>query len=242
MPDVITHLSRCRAVIEQHAPPEVAAQLCDKMPDICNPVELEDVHDGLRQAMEGLERIQDITRSLGTFSRVEEGPLTAVDLHRALESALNMAMCKLKCKDRVIKNYGQLPPVMASEGKLAQVFLNLLVNAAQAIEDNGFEQNEVGVRTSLEPHWVVLEVSDTGQGIAPEHLDEIFKPFFSTKSIGLGTGLGLHISKNIIENFGGTIEVSSEVGRGSRFVVRLPRRSWDDEEDDALRLRHSRGA
>jgi CheY-like chemotaxis protein len=115
-----------------------------------------------------------------------------------------------------------VPPVLACEGKLGQVFLNLLLNAAQAIPVGKSDQNRIVISTAAEPGWVVCTVSDTGAGIAPEIIGHIFDPFFTTKEPGEGTGLGLSICHGIVTSLGGTITVESEPGRGARFVVRLP--------------------
>jgi CheY-like chemotaxis protein len=116
-----------------------------------------------------------------------------------------------------------VPMVLGSDGKLAQVFLNLLINAAHAIEEGNVEHNEIRVRTWAEGDQVLAEVSDTGKGIAPEHHAKVFEPFFTTKGVGAGTGLGLSICSNLVKGFGGEISFTSEVGKGTHFVVRLPR-------------------
>jgi CheY-like chemotaxis protein/anti-sigma regulatory factor (Ser/Thr protein kinase) len=111
---------------------------------------------------------------------------------------------------------------MASEGRLSQVFLNLFVNAAHAIDEGTVDANEIRVSTWSEDDIVCAEVRDTGKGIAPEHLGKLFEPFFTTKEVGVGSGLGLPISKGIVEGYGGTITVESEVGKGTSFTIRLP--------------------
>jgi CheY-like chemotaxis protein len=116
-----------------------------------------------------------------------------------------------------------VPPVLGAEGKLAQVFLNLLLNAAHAIDEGHAERNEVRVRTWAEGDAVFAEVADTGRGIRPEHRARIFEPFFTTRAAGAGGGLGLAISQSLVTELGGTLSFTSEVGRGSQFVVRLPR-------------------
>jgi CheY-like chemotaxis protein len=118
-----------------------------------------------------------------------------------------------------------VPPVLASDGKLSQVFLNLLINAAHAIDEGHVDENRITLRTWTSGDDVLAEVADTGHGISPENLERIFEPFFTTKRSGVGSGLGLAICRNIVTEFGGDIRVESEVGKGTRFVVRLPAQS-----------------
>jgi CheY-like chemotaxis protein/anti-sigma regulatory factor (Ser/Thr protein kinase) len=134
-----------------------------------------------------------------------------------------MAQNEIRHRARLIKDYRQVPPVDANESHIGQVILNLIVNAAQSIPEGhaGENQIRVGTRTS-DRGGVVIEVADTGSGIAPENLARIFDPFFSTKPAGVGTGLGLAICKRIVDELGGQIEVESEVGKGTTFRVLLP--------------------
>jgi signal transduction histidine kinase len=176
----------------------------------------------LKSALEGTNRIAEIARGLGTFSRVEEDQLVAVEPAIVIEAAINMAYNEIKYRARLVKDFGQLPKVMASEGRLSQVFLNLLINAAHAIDEGDVENNEILVRTWTEGNQICAEVRDTGMGIPAEHLDKIFEPFFTTKKPSIGSGLGLAISKNIVESYSGTIQVSSELGQGTSFIIRLP--------------------
>ena len=187
-----------------------------------NSLPLDDLLDRAREALKGVNRIKDIARGLGTFSRVEQDEKTLVELHDAMEHAINMAFNEIKYRARLVKDFGMVPPVLASEGRLAQVFLNLLINAAHAMDDGDAEHNEIRVRTWAEGEHAFIEVSDTGTGIAPGDMHRLFEPFFTTKPAGVGTGLGLSISKKIITDLGGEISVHSELGKGSRFVVRIP--------------------
>ena len=186
------------------------------------PALLEDLLEQYDDALVGAHRIRDIARGLGTFSRVERNQLAPVDLRQVIEAAVNMAFNEIKYRARFVKDFGEVHNVMASDGRLAQVFLNLIINATHAIDDGDFEGNEIMVRTWTEGDDACAEVRDTGCGIDPNHLDMLFEPFFTTKEIGTGSGLGLAISKNIVEGYGGTIEVVSEVGRGTSFTVRIP--------------------
>jgi PAS domain S-box-containing protein len=166
----------------------------------------------------GGERIRDIVRSLREFSHVDEGELKPTDLNKCLEDALRICWNELKYKAEVHKDYQELPPVPCYSQRLGQVFINLLVNAAQAIEKKG----EVFLSTRIEAGEVVLRVRDTGRGIEPEHLRKIFEPFFTTKTVGTGTGLGLHVAYKIIVAHRGRIDVKSKIGEGTEFTVRLP--------------------
>jgi two-component system cell cycle sensor histidine kinase/response regulator CckA len=179
--------------------------------------------ESLEEAQEGAERVRDIVRDLRTFSRPDDRKIGPVDIHAALESALSMAAKEIRHRARVVRDFDTgLPPALANEARLGQVFLNLLVNAAQAISDEGTATHEIRVRTHREQAWVVVEVSDTGDGI-PEHVRaRIFDPFFTTKKVGEGTGLGLSICHGIITRLGGEISVESEKGQGTRFTVKLP--------------------
>lgn len=178
----------------------------------------EDVGDLVRESMDGLKRVKDIVQSLKDFSHVGETEWQIADLHKGLDSTLNIVANELKYKATIVKHYGQLPPIRCLASQLNQVFMNLLVNAGHAIKDKG----EITISTGTANGWVWVEVADTGVGIAPEHLNRIFEPFFTTKPVGSGTGLGLSLSYGIVHKHGGKIDVASEVGKGTRFIVRLP--------------------
>jgi signal transduction histidine kinase len=140
------------------------------------------------------------------------------DLHQGLESTINIAHNEIKYKATVVKEYGDLPLVKCLASQLNQVFMNLIVNAAQAIKESGV----ITIRTGVDNGWVRVSIADTGAGIAPENLSRIFEPFFTTKPVGQGTGLGLSLSYNIVNKHGGRIEVESEMGKGTTFTVYLP--------------------
>lgn len=178
----------------------------------------EDVTELLAESNEGLQRVKSIVQSLKDFSRTGESNWQMADLHRGLDSTLNIANNELKYKVTIIKEYGELPMVKCLASELNQVFMNLLVNAAQAIHDRG----SVTIRTERVGQRVAVSISDTGHGIAPEHINRIFEPFFTTKPVGSGTGLGLSLSYGIIKKHGGDIHVSSAPGRGTTFRIELP--------------------
>jgi PAS domain S-box-containing protein len=176
----------------------------------------------LRDAREGLDRVRNVVRDLSAFSH-EDTSTGAVDVHAVLESSLRMAANELRYRARVVRSYGEVPPALGNPSRLGQVFLNLLVNASQAIDAGCVEDNAITVTTSTsDDGQVVVEISDTGAGIPDEVIGRIFDPFVTTKDAGLGTGLGLYICHNIVTGLGGTISVSSELGRGTTFEVALP--------------------
>ncbi len=178
----------------------------------------EDVTELLAESNEGLQRVKNIVQSLKDFSRTGESNWQMADLHRGLDSTLNIANNELKYKVTIIKQYGELPMIKCLASELNQVFMNLLVNAAQAIQERG----SVTIRTERCGPRVAVCISDTGHGIAPEHINRIFEPFFTTKPVGSGTGLGLSLSYGIIKKHGGDIHVSSETGKGTTFRIELP--------------------
>ncbi len=179
----------------------------------------EDALSLMRESQEGIIRVKKIVQDLKDFSRVDSGDEWQYsDLHKGLDSTLNVAMNEIKYKADVKKEYGNIPEVECVASQLNQVFMNLLVNAAHAIEERG----TITLRTGKQGDEVWVEVADTGKGIAQEHLNKIFDPFFTTKPVGKGTGLGLSLSYGIVQKHHGRIEVSSEVGKGASFKVWLP--------------------
>ena len=185
--------------------------------------QLGDLRDELRDAREATERIRNIVRDLKIFSRSHEEQTGAVDVQHVMESTLRMAWNEIRHRARLVKNYARTPPVEASESRLGQVFLNLVMNAAQAIPEGRAEANEIRITTSNGRNGhVAVEVSDTGVGMSREVLSRLFSPFFTTKPVGVGTGLGLSICHRIVTGFGGTIEVHSQPGQGTTFRISLP--------------------
>jgi PAS domain S-box-containing protein len=176
----------------------------------------------LTTAWTGAERIRDIVRNLSTFARPEEGAPSPIDVRQVLDDSVKLAMAELRHRAHLVRDYGNIPNVLADSSRLGQVFLNLLVNAAQAIPEGRADQNEIRLRVRAVEGAVVVEVKDTGSGIPPELLGRIFDPFFTTKPVGKGMGLGLSISHGLVTALGGELTVESELGRGSVFRVRLP--------------------
>ena len=179
----------------------------------------EDIGALLTESQEGLARVKRIVQDLKDFSRVDADEWERVDLHRGLESTLNVVNNEIKYKADVVKKYGSLPRIECLASQLNQVFMNLLVNAAQSIVERG----TITIRTGMEgDDWVWVEIADSGSGIAPENVKRIFDPFFTTKPVGQGTGLGLSLTYGIVKKHGGRIEVNSEVGVGTTFRLLLP--------------------
>lgn len=187
---------------------------------------MEDVVSLLSESQEGVGRVRDIVQNLKSFSHVDEQVWEWNDLHKGLDSTLNIVHNELKYKAQVIKEYGGLPLIECRLSQLNQVFMNLLVNAAQSIEERG----TIWIRTGVEDETVWVEIEDTGKGISPEHLGRIFEPFFTTKPVGKGTGLGLSLSYDIVAKHGGRIDVKSTQGKGSCFRIYLSRCRPSGEE------------
>jgi signal transduction histidine kinase len=181
----------------------------------------EDVASLLSESMDGLQRVKRIVQDLKDFSHVDEAVMQLANLEQGLDSTLNVVWSELKYKVEVVKEYSGIPKILCMPAQLNQVFMNLLMNAGQAIETHG----SITIRTGQEGPNVWVEVEDTGKGIKPEHLSRIFDPFFTTKPVGSGTGLGLSLSYGIVQKHGGQIEVKSELGKGSVFRLVLPQHS-----------------
>ncbi|HJV25580.1 MAG TPA: ATP-binding protein [Aromatoleum sp.] len=185
----------------------------------------EDVLELLKESQDGLGRIKRIVADLKDFSHAGEADWQHADLNSGLESTLNVVWNELKYKTEVIRDFCPLPPVRCVAAQLNQVFMNLLVNAAHAIETKG----TITISTRTDGDDVVVTVADTGKGIPPDIQQRIFEPFFTTKPVGKGTGLGLSIAWDIIRKHHGTLSVASKVGEGTAFSVRVPVAGPPDE-------------
>jgi CheY-like chemotaxis protein len=195
--------------------------------------------EALSEAREGGDRARLIVRDLRTFSRTEDEQRGTLDVRRILESSINMAYSEIRHRARLVKDYGKIPLAYGNEARLGQVFLNLLVNAAQSIRDGDVEHHCIRVITRTDERGrCVVEVSDTGQGIAAENLARVFDPFFTTKQKS-GTGLGLSICQNIITAMGGEIVVDSTIDRGTTFRVTLPSAAEGAPQSPAIPARRS---
>ena len=178
-----------------------------------------DLDDLFSESRDGLQRVKHIVQNLKDFSRPGGTQKEMADLEQGLDSTLNVAWNEIKYKADVVKEYAGVPELYCLPSQINQVFLNLLINAAHAIEGKG----TIMVRTGYDDKVVWVEIEDNGSGIAPAHLEHIFEPFFTTKPVGKGTGLGLSIVYGIVQSHQGTIDVKSVVGRGTTFRVTLPR-------------------
>jgi len=172
----------------------------------------------IAESMEGLSRVRDIIQDLKDFAHADKNDWELDDLHKGLDSTLNIINNELKYHCTVHKQYGEIPEIYCLPSQLNQVFMNLLINAAHAIDTKG----DIHISTGCTEPNVWVEIRDNGKGIAPENLPRLFEPFFTTKPVGKGTGLGLSVSQNIVRKHGGKIEVTSQPGQGSRFRVWLP--------------------
>ena len=178
----------------------------------------EDVFTLLQESQDGMRRVKKIVQDLKDFSHAGVAEWQFADLHAGIDSTLNIVNNEIKYKAKVIKKYGTLPAVECLPLELNQVFMNMLVNAAHAIEGHG----QITICTGTEGDEVWIDIGDTGAGISPENMKRIFDPFFTTKPVGKGTGLGLSLSYSIMQKHRGRIEVESTLGQGTHFRIYLP--------------------
>ena len=217
-------LFRMLAAYEQAEAQLAGTPTAASLAQLRNEIELdylkEDVPQLMAESCEGITRVRKIVQDLKDFSHVDaHQEWEWTDLHRGIDSTLNIVNNEIKYKADVIKEYGQLPEVQCLSSELNQVFMNLLVNAAHAI---GPQRGTIHIRSGCEGDEVWIEVQDNGSGIPRENLSRIFDPFFTTKPVGKGTGLGLSLSYGIVQKHLGRLDVDSEVGSGTRFRVTLP--------------------
>jgi PAS domain S-box-containing protein len=185
--------------------------------------ELTELSDALCEAHEGTERVRTIVQDLRKFSRADVSPREPIEITKVLESAIKLTHNTIRHHAQLTKRYRPMPRVLADDGQLAQVFMNLLVNAAQATGEGNAESHEISIGTGTDDKGrAVVEISDTGSGIAPKDLARVFDPFFTTKPIGTGMGLGLAICHSTVTGLGGEIIVESELGKGTTVRVTLP--------------------
>lgn len=185
----------------------------------------QDIPELITESRDGLSRVRDIIQDLKDFAHSSSNDWVLANLHKGLDSTLNIIFNELKYHCTIHKHYGEIPQILCMPSQLNQVFMNLLINAAQAIETKG----DIHIGTGCNEREVWVEFTDNGKGIAPENLTRLFEPFFTTKPVGKGTGLGLSISQNIVRKHDGRIEVSSTPGEGSTFRVWLPIRDDKDQ-------------
>ena len=180
---------------------------------------MEDALHLVEESLDGAERVKKIVQGLKNFSRIDQAERLAADINECLDTTLNIVWNELKYKCEVKKEYGELPPTVCNPQQLNQMFMNLLVNAAQAIETKG----EIRIKTWADEDFIYTRISDTGSGIAQDKIKRIFEPFYTSKEVGKGTGLGLSIVYDIVvKNHHGDIQVESEVDKGTTFTVKIP--------------------
>jgi signal transduction histidine kinase len=176
------------------------------------------IDDSRKVIKPGTDRVINIVRRLRSFARLDEALLKTVDIHEGLEDTLTLIHHELKHNITVKRNYDEIPPIACFPGQLNQVFLNILINAKQAIRGEG----EITIDTFVQGDKAHIAITDTGIGIPKHHLDKIFDPGFTTKGVGVGTGLGLSICYQIIQDHLGEIRVESEIGKGTTFMIIIP--------------------
>ena len=216
----ISHLTKLFVTYDGLALPEDAALLIGSVKtEIGYERLMGDLNSIISDCREGAQRICDVVKNLRLFSRLDEAEVKSVVIHEGIDSTVRLLSSYFSSGRIVLRrDYTDLPPVNCYAGQLNQVWMNLLVNAAQAVGDQG----EITISTRCDGNSVTVAISDTGKGIAADQLSKIFDPFFTTKPVGEGTGLGLSISYGIIERHGGTITVESQVGTGTTFTVKIP--------------------
>jgi two-component system NtrC family sensor kinase len=230
--DYVESLLAIVAALESHQqalPPPTAARLQQLKAEHDYDYLRADILQLLDESREGALRVKQIVQDLKDFSHVGEQGRQWADLHKGLDSTLNIVHNEIKYVAEVVREYASLPDIECLASQLNQVFMNLLVNAAQAMQGR---RGTIRVSTrALGDDEVVVEVQDAGEGIAPENLKRIFDPFFTTKPVGKGTGLGLSLSYSIVRKHHGRIEVDSQLGVGTTFRVVLPVRQARIEEE-----------
>ena len=203
--DIMTRaVGKVRKLMES-APDNEVRRLLDILGEVCRNNEI------------ATERIMNVVRSLKNFARLDEAERKKVNIHEGIESTLSLLRHQLKSRIRIVKCFGDIPEIECYPNELNQVFMNILVNAAQAIKHRG----EITVKTWREGDRVKIAISDTGVGIPPENLSKVFDPGFTTKGVGLGTGLGLSICYKIVQEHRGTIEAESSK-QGTTFTISIP--------------------
>jgi signal transduction histidine kinase len=227
--DQLTHL-----LTDENADEQRLSQLLFKLTaeahDLQDSKLLEDTEALFGDTLFGVDTIKELVINLRNFSRLDSAKIAEVSLNDCLDQTLVIANNVLKARVEVIKRYGDIPPVACSPSQINQVLLNIMTNAAQAIEH---EEGRLLLKTEAEGAWVRVSIQDNGKGIPAEHLSKIFDPFFTTKPVGQGTGLGLSISYQIIQAHSGTIQVASVPGKGTKFVISLPTTAGEAQDSAA---------
>ncbi len=221
---LVTNLNEVGQVLNiyQSITPESVEQKLIEIANLKDKVEFREAMSEIGKLIEsiqnGTKRTTEIVKGLHTFSRLDEGNIKMADLHEGLDSTLILLRNKYRNRIEIVKHYGNIPPLECYPGQLNQVFMNILSNAVDAIEETG----TIVISTSLSDGDIQISIKDSGTGIPDDIAMKIFDPFYTTKEIGKGTGLGLSISQRIIEQHNGNISVKSEAGKGSEFKIMLP--------------------
>lgn len=211
---LVTEYRRVRTQLPESARKELEKKEADLEIDYI----LKDMSELIKSVVDGANRTKDIVTGLRTFSRMDDAVFRPESIEEGLKNTLKLLSTEFKGRITIRESYVGLPLVDCNISQLNQVFMNLLSNAAHAIEGKG----EIAIRTSVESNSVRIEIEDTGSGIAPQHLEKIFDPFFTTKKVGQGTGLGLSIAYGLIQKHQGEITVRSKVGKGTLFTIVIP--------------------
>lgn len=218
---LLSKLEECLKLCENSEAPDTSG-LLKELKDIYETKEIdfimEDIQNLITESKDGAERVKKIVQDLKDFSRIDEAELKVADINQIIDKTLNMIYNELKYKTTVTKKYGEIPEIMCFPRHLSQAFMNIIINAVQAIEKRG----EIKIETCSKNENILIEISDTGFGIPEENIPKLFDPFFTTKEVGKGTGLGLNITYNIIKQHHGEIGVKSKVGQGTMFRILIP--------------------
>ncbi len=185
---------------------------------------MNDFESAITESMEGITRVRKIVTDLKTFSRADRQEKELADINEGIESTLNIVWNELKYKCRVEKDLGSLPKLFCIPNQINQVIMNMLVNASQAMNKEG---GLINIKTWFDTGQIFISIKDNGQGIPEQNLKRIFEPFFTSKEVGKGTGLGLSLAYDIVKNHDGKIEVTSEVGKGTEFIISFPAKETD---------------
>lgn len=202
--------------------PEGSEDILNRVKEARHAVKLdyitEDVGNLVKESLDGADKVKRIVQDLKSFSHVDQAEYNMADINAGIDTTLNIVWNELKYKVTLRKEYGEIPLTNCNLGQLNQVFMNILVNAAQAIE----KQGEIRIKTWQEGGYIHISISDTGSGIPEDKINRIFEPFFTTKEVGKGTGLGLSIAYDIIKKHNGDIAVESKSGQGTTFNIKIP--------------------
>ena len=222
LPNLTDAMGRFRQALRELIGSDRLAELAGERTDLNDPVALAGLTDRAKQMSEGMLRIRDIVGRLSAFSCGDQEGVSCVNLNHAVEQAIALTTDEMEHRIVIRKDLGRLPEILASDSKLVQVFKNLIINAAQATDEGKALDNSIDIRTWADSSYVFAEVMDTGRGISPEHLNNVFEPFFTTTEPKRGCGLGLAATRRIVSNFNGEIRAESTVGEGTRFLIQFP--------------------